>query len=92
MELSGDCMFVVFTAKPLRTYRHFHQHSVVHSTHFPACVPSAFNVLFSSHAPVHFKKLCMTLLSPRRHFSAPVRTDWHLLVALQRTPHVHSFT
>lgn len=31
---SGDCLFVVFTAKPLRTYRHFHQHSAVHSTHF----------------------------------------------------------
>lgn len=34
-EEGGDealwrCLFVVFTAKPLRTYRHFHQHSAVH--------------------------------------------------------------
>lgn len=48
MGLSGDCLFAVFTAKPLRTYRHFHQHSAVHNTHLPACVHSASNVLFHS--------------------------------------------
>lgn len=94
MGLSRDCLFVVFTAKPLRTYRHFHQHSVVHSTHFAACVPSAFNVLFSlSHCcALKEKNLCMTPLSPWCHLSASVRPDCHLMVSRQHSAIIHSFT
>lgn len=84
MGLSGDCLFVVFTANPLRTYWHFHQHSLLHSTPSPLlsspCVPSAFKVLFPSPTPPHFffKKLCVTPRSPMSHISVSVRTDCHL--------------
>lgn len=56
MVLSGDFLFVVFTAKALRTYRHFHQHSVVHNTLLSACVQAAFNVLYYCHSLVSKKK------------------------------------
>lgn len=89
MGLSGDCLFAVFTAKPLRTYRHFHQHSAVHNTHLPACVRSASNVLFHSHALLCVsEKLYMTPLSPRGHLCPSVRPDYHLLVAA----HHYTFT
>lgn len=89
MGLSGDCLFAVFTAKPLRTYRHFHQHSAVHNTHLPACVRSASNVLFHSHTLLCVsEKLYMTPLSPRGHLCLSVRPDYHLLVAA----HHYTFT
>lgn len=45
MGLSGDCLFVVFTAKPLRTYRHFHQHSAEYNTRFPALLLMSYSAL-----------------------------------------------
>lgn len=81
MGLSGDCLFVVFTAKPLRTYRHFHQHSAVHSMHFPACVPQFLMSYFLLTLFVHLKKkLYMTPLGPRRHLSVSVRSCNALLL------------
>lgn len=93
--LSGDFLFVVFTAKSLRTNKHFHQLSVVHNTLFPACVQAAFNVLYYCHSPVCvfyffiFLKLYTTPLYPMGHSCVSVRPDCHFQVVA----HLHySFT